>query len=209
VTSKTDPIHAQLVDARRNQILDAATKVFADKGFHLATIRDIARTAGIADGTIYNYFKNKPDLMLGILNRLNETERRAVDLAQGIGGEVSVRSFFAGYLRHRLAVLDANLATFQAVLPDLLTNSELRERYLREVLEPSLRLAEPLFEQWIAIGALRRVDAALAMRTVPSLVLGLMVMRMLGDRTIEQRWAELPEFLTGLIFDGLKKEECR
>ena len=117
--------------------------------------------------------------------------------------------FFAGYLRHRLAVLDANLATFQAVLPDLLTNSELRERYLREVLEPSLRLAEPLFEQWIAIGALRRVDAALAMRTVPGLVLGLMVMRMLGDSTIEQRWAELPEFLTGLIFDGLKQEECR
>ena len=209
MTSKTDPIHAQLVDARRNQILDAATKVFADKGFHLATIRDIARTAGIADGTIYNYFKNKPDLMLGILNRLNETERRAVDLAQGISGEVNVRSFFAGYLRHRLSVLDADLATFQAVLPDLLTNPELRERYLREVIEPSFRLAEPLFEQWIAIGALRSVDAALAVRTVPSLVLGLMVMRMLGDSTIEQRWAELPEFLTGLIFDGLKKEECR
>ena len=51
-----DPIQELVKKARRNQILDAATKVFAEKGFHSTTIKDIAREAGIADGTIYNYF---------------------------------------------------------------------------------------------------------------------------------------------------------
>jgi AcrR family transcriptional regulator len=44
-----DPIQELLITARHNQILDAATRVFAEKGFHGATIKDIARLAGIAD----------------------------------------------------------------------------------------------------------------------------------------------------------------
>ena len=75
--TQNDPIQAQLTAARRNQILDAATKVFAEKGFQRATIKEVAKEAGIADGTIYIYFKNKNALMLGILDRLNATEQRA------------------------------------------------------------------------------------------------------------------------------------
>ncbi len=51
---------------KRTLITDAAIRVFADKGFHQARISDIARTAGVADGTIYLYFKNKEDLLLSI-----------------------------------------------------------------------------------------------------------------------------------------------
>ena len=47
-----NPIQELVKKARRNQILDAATKVFAEKGFHPTTIKDIATEAGIADGTI-------------------------------------------------------------------------------------------------------------------------------------------------------------
>lgn len=51
---------------KRDRIVDAATEVFAAKGFHSARISDIARLAGVADGTIYLYFKNKEDLLLSI-----------------------------------------------------------------------------------------------------------------------------------------------
>src|ERR1041385_5603023 len=69
------PLRERLVAVRRDHILDAATQVFAAKGFEAATIREIARLAGVADGTIYTYFKNKAALLLGILDRLNETEQ--------------------------------------------------------------------------------------------------------------------------------------
>lgn len=202
-----DPFHAQRVDARRNQILDAATEVFADKGFHAATIRAIAQQAGLADGTIYLYFENKSDLLLGILNRLNESERRVDDLSRSLAPGIDIRGFFTAYVRHRIAVFDQNLRAFQAVLPDLLRSAELRERYRREVLAPSLRLAEPILEQWIAAGMLRRVNVKLALRAVPGLVLGMLVLRMLGDTAVERQWEELPEFITELLFDGLGKEK--
>jgi TetR/AcrR family fatty acid metabolism transcriptional regulator len=55
-----------LVDERRQQILDAAIRVFADRGFAGATVRDVARAARVAEGTIYIYFKSKEDLLIHI-----------------------------------------------------------------------------------------------------------------------------------------------
>ena len=51
---------------KRTLIIDAAVQVFAEKGFLLAPVSDIAKRAGVADGTIYRYFKNKEDLLLSI-----------------------------------------------------------------------------------------------------------------------------------------------
>ena len=51
---------------KRNLITDAAVEVFAERGFHQARISDIAKRAGVADGTIYLYFRNKEDLLLSI-----------------------------------------------------------------------------------------------------------------------------------------------
>ncbi len=51
---------------RRTQILNSAIKIFGEKGFQNATIAEIAKEAGIGDATIYEYFKNKEDLLLTI-----------------------------------------------------------------------------------------------------------------------------------------------
>ncbi len=51
---------------KRTLIIDAAVEVFAEKGFHQARVTDIASLAGVADGTIYLYFRNKEDLLLSI-----------------------------------------------------------------------------------------------------------------------------------------------
>ncbi|TMA29091.1 MAG: TetR/AcrR family transcriptional regulator [Deltaproteobacteria bacterium] len=53
---------------KRARILDAAVKVFAGRGFHSATVAEIARVAGVADGTIYLYFKSKDDLLLRLFD---------------------------------------------------------------------------------------------------------------------------------------------
>ena len=53
---------------KRGRILEAAVKVFAERGFHSATVAGIARAAGVADGTIYLYFKGKDDLLLRLFD---------------------------------------------------------------------------------------------------------------------------------------------
>ena len=62
--ASTDPSRERA--DKHELILDAAIRVFAEKGFHAARISDVAEAAGVADGTIYLYFKNKDDLLLSI-----------------------------------------------------------------------------------------------------------------------------------------------
>jgi len=50
------------------RILDAAIKVFAEQGFFQSTVSQIAKEAGVADGTIYLYFKNKDDILVQFFN---------------------------------------------------------------------------------------------------------------------------------------------
>src|SRR2546428_8876258 len=61
---------ARLEGARRTQILAAAALVFARKGFDRATVTEIARAAGLAEGSIYNYFRSKEELLVHIPRQL-------------------------------------------------------------------------------------------------------------------------------------------
>ena len=195
-----------MIAARRNQILDAAKKVFAEKGFHPTTIKDIAREAGIADGTIYNYFENKTALMLGILDRLNESDQRVQDFEKL--DEVDFRSFMQTYLRHRLVVLkEDNFELFRVVISEVLVNRELRELYYRKVIEPTFLMAEKYLQQWAGQHLIKQVNIGLATRVIPGLVLGLILEYIMGDKTLEAEWDALPEFLTDMIMNGIGSDQ--
>jgi AcrR family transcriptional regulator len=196
-----DPVQAQLIAARRAQILDAATQVFAERGFARATIRDIAQTAGVADGTIYNYFANKTDLLFGLLDRLNDTERRPSSLA--LTEDTSLSAFFQAYLRERVEALWSNAELLRAVLPEMLANPELRGRYYRDVIAPTMALGEDAFRALAAEGLIRDLDVALTTRILAGAVLGLMTMQLLGDETLAERWREIPDALSAVLLSGL------
>lgn len=68
---------------KRTLITEAAVEVFAEKGFHQARISDIAKRAGVADGTIYLYFKNKDDLLLSVF------EEKMDYMLEGLGEALS------------------------------------------------------------------------------------------------------------------------
>src|SRR5438105_14703071 len=59
-------------NSKYEAILRAAIKVFARSGFFNAKVADVAREAGVADGTVYLYFKNKDDILVSIFNHYME-----------------------------------------------------------------------------------------------------------------------------------------
>jgi AcrR family transcriptional regulator len=60
---KTRIKNASLIDRRRKQIIDGALRAFTAKGFHKATVREIAREAGLTMGSLYNYIRSKEDII--------------------------------------------------------------------------------------------------------------------------------------------------
>ncbi len=68
IRNSTTPARAVVTD-KREAILRAAIKVFAGKGYFNSKVADIAGEAGIADGTVYLYFKSKDDILHSIFDR--------------------------------------------------------------------------------------------------------------------------------------------
>jgi TetR/AcrR family fatty acid metabolism transcriptional regulator len=62
----------QQVELLRNEILKAAVEVFKECGYEKATIKKIAEKAEVADGSIYNYFENKRDVLLSLFEKMKE-----------------------------------------------------------------------------------------------------------------------------------------
>lgn len=85
---------------KRERILAAAERVFARCGFFAARVSEIAKDAGVADGTIYLYFKSKDDLLISLfearMKQVNAVLREAIAGAPGPG---QLRAFIRAYLR--------------------------------------------------------------------------------------------------------------
>jgi AcrR family transcriptional regulator len=201
-----DPIQQQLIAARQNQILDAATVVFAERGFHATTTRDIARQAGISEGTIYNYFKSKTALLMGIFERM-----RLSVIQQNMPpapGEIDLRTFIETFLQHPLVALrHDNTALFRIVISEMMVNDELRTMYYQQIMEPTLALADAYFKEEAARRGLSPTDASLTIRAISGMVLGLMMQYLMGDSTVTEQWDRLPDLLPNLILNGLRDNQ--
>lgn len=70
-----------LIQARQAQIVEAARRVFREKGFHPATVREIGAAAGLTQGTLYNYARSKDDILFLVLDALVREYQAAVTAA--------------------------------------------------------------------------------------------------------------------------------
>ena len=196
----TESIHDQVTLLRRKQILDAAIHVFADRGFHRTTVRDVAKAAGVADGTIYNYFDNKTALLIGILDPLDERQAPVEPAPESD----DLHSLFRGLFARRLAADDENsLDALRIVLSEALVNSEIRTLFVEQVISPAVTLAEPLLHKLISDGRLKPIDVPLTLRAISSTVLGLLLIRLMEERYLLEHWSEMPGILATLVLDGI------
>jgi TetR/AcrR family transcriptional regulator, fatty acid metabolism regulator protein len=69
---RTNGIAKPIITDKREAILRAAIKVFAQKGYFNSKVADIASEAGIADGTVYLYFKSKEEILHSVFDRVME-----------------------------------------------------------------------------------------------------------------------------------------
>ncbi|AMQ05879.1 MULTISPECIES: TetR/AcrR family transcriptional regulator [Sporosarcina] len=149
------------------QIVDAAVIVIAENGYHQAQVSKIAKEAGVADGTIYLYFKNKEDILISVFREkmaifVNNVE---VILKQDI--DTSEKLFRLIDSHFRILHEDRHLAIVTQ-LELRQSNKELRLR-INEVLKEYLTLLDAILKEGIVNGAL---DEGLDIRLARQMVFG-------------------------------------
>lgn len=100
-------------DAKRTAMMQAAVRVFADKGYHAATVRDIVNEADVAIGTFYFYFPDKETLFVHLF------EETAAFLLQAIEQAMNSRGTFPAQLEGALQAY-VNVAFYEPAVVQLL-----------------------------------------------------------------------------------------
>lgn len=85
-------------ESTRNTLMEAAARLFADKGYPSTTVPDIVKEAGVGHGTFYEYFASRRDILVAITEATDVNRRREVDPSAPLADQI--RDEIAWYLDH-------------------------------------------------------------------------------------------------------------
>ncbi|MCY6370713.1 TetR/AcrR family transcriptional regulator [Clostridium ganghwense] len=103
-----EPIQKRAIE-KKLKLIEAAKKVFNDKGYHNTHIKDITGEAGISTGLFYKYFKDKNDIYIEVIKLLIEKEMQVVlDFKDRIIEEENKKQVIRSYIENRLRIIIYN-----------------------------------------------------------------------------------------------------
>jgi TetR/AcrR family transcriptional regulator, fatty acid metabolism regulator protein len=190
---------------KQTLIREAAIRVFARKGFHATRAEEIAEEAGIAVGTIYNYFQSKSHVLLAILEREFDEEIGLYESLAKSGFSAPER------IRQILAAYFARLAGSRDLAKVLV-----RERYnvsgeigdaLARMRGKMLARIEQLIQDGIDEGWLRPCNVRIVAPAVFAVVQSISEAALVYPESKQRTFlAKAPEELANLIWQGLGQE---
>ncbi|MEM1418597.1 MAG: TetR/AcrR family transcriptional regulator [Myxococcota bacterium] len=186
---------------KRERILSAAIRVFAKNGFYSTRVSEIAKAAGVADGTIYLYFENKDHVLISIfedrIGQLIEVMREVASAAD------DPRERIRRIIALQLGQVEANRDLAEVVTVNLRQSSTLLKQYATPLFLKYLEVIAGVIADGQARGMFRDdVSPRLAARSLYGGVDGIMLTWALGEpepsalRKAAQQYTEL--FLRGL-----------
>jgi TetR/AcrR family transcriptional regulator, fatty acid metabolism regulator protein len=150
---------------KRGRILDAAERIFARDGFFAAKVADVAKDAGVADGTIYLYFKSKDDLLISLfesrMERVNEV------LAAAIAGETTALGKLRALIRTYVGLVKEQPSTAEIMTVELRQSSRFMKEYDNPRFADLLRLIAGIVTEGQSSGQLgAAIPPAIAARMI-------------------------------------------
>lgn len=152
---------------RQQEILEAALKVFSQKGFKGATTKEIAAEAGISEGTIFRYFKTKKDILFGLLEPyIVKTLSDTIEQASGENDEVVLKAI----MKNRLKLIRENISLIRVLFTEAQFHPELREQFVQKVIMRAAGILEQYIGQRVRTGEFRDIDPGIAARAFVGMV---------------------------------------
>jgi len=194
----------RITQERREQILQAALSVFSARGYGESTMADVAEAAGVGVGTIYNYYRDKRDLLFSLVQKLLISES-LVNILDKMTLHSS-RDFLDLLMEERLRFGFNNAQTILFLMFEIQRDARLRHKYVHDVVWPLLARIENLIRLQVDSGAFRKVDEKIIARTLAASIIGNALLFRLEQRESPLKKAHLKDIaheISSLFIDGL------
>lgn len=191
---------------RQQEILAAAMTVFLRKGFSGSTTREIAKEAGVAEGTIFRYFKTKKDLLLELASP--EIVQSLADVMEELSGkpdEIILKSI----LRHRLEVLNKNRGLVQLLLAEARFHPEIKDQFVERIVIKAAAVIERFMTERVARGDYKVIDPAILARTLVGMMGVFVLWRefLQGDKYVSFDNETVIDSIVEIFLNGVRNSE--
>ena len=195
------------IQRKRDEILAAATTLFAQRGFTNATTKDIADAADIGESTLYNYFISKRD----ILNTIMEQQRY---LFSGMIAELSGsanRETLIDIVDKTLDTVITRAPFIRTILSEAWLDDSILQEYVIAQLQQFFQVLQTFVKYEIETGIARPVDPALTTRFMMGMFFSLVLPVLRGVETapIPAQRRIQAETLIAFLLDGIANREVR
>jgi len=186
---------------RCTEILDAARKVFAKKGFADATMDEIAAASGLAKGTLYLYFKSKRDVYLRTLQ--HGTAELLERVTANMRGVTGVRAKLRANIATRLEYAEDNRDFIKIYLTEFIntTHPASMTKDFRDVQLKLARGLEQVLRDAVEHGEIQQLDVETIAFTIQDMIRSLTTRRVLGAS--KQDRADDIDILCNFIWKGI------
>ena len=127
------------------RIINAATKIFAKKGFFQAKVSEIAKEAKVADGTIYLYFENKDSILISLFEE--QMKRVLDDMREEIFKETDAVKKIEKFALNHLKLIEQNKDVAEIIQVELRQSSKFMKEYKNEKFAEYLNLIGDIIQE--------------------------------------------------------------
>jgi len=196
--------HSSPKGDKRERILSSAMRVFASKGFYQSKVSDIAADAGVADGTIYLYFKSKDDLLISLFE--TQMERVNLELRRAIEGTDDAAEKLRRFTRAYMNLVSQNRHAAEVITIELRQSAKFMKDYANPRFAEFLKILAGVIDEGQKQGGLRSdVPPHVAARGLFGLLdeLALMWVTSKGDKLDIRKVAE---WVGTVVLEGLRRQ---
>ena len=190
---------------RRQRILAAALDLFAQQGFHRTSTRQVAQSAGVAEGSIFNHFPTKKNLLVAVMAQIVD-EYLGEDLAAL--PKAATLDVLRDIFRSRLELGFRHAERIRFLLGELLLNQEMRQSYFQAVILRLTERVEKVLQQRIAQHLVRPCNVQVVTGALVGAFLTFLLVAVLDEdrRLLRNSLDEISDELARLFLYGLCPE---
>ncbi|MHC1721973.1 MAG: TetR/AcrR family transcriptional regulator [Aminipila sp.] len=191
-------------------ILKAAVEVFGQKGFNGATTKEIARAAGVSEGTIFRHFANKTEVLYEVVNSIVpsigvETLKEIIEECK----ELDARKALRHIMQNRFNTVSESRVFMRIIFTEIQYDADLRNIYLNRVYEPICTILKAFFEERMKKGEIKKLDTELIINVFMSYIFFSVETQDLLEDAHNREFLDQASSIefTDLLLDGIKGSE--
>lgn len=190
------------IERRRHEIVTAAAQIFAEQGYTNTTTKEIAAAADMAEGTLYNYFDGKHEILLTILNEM----QKPIDALLEEVSQLQQREDIVALVERGFGIFVEQLDFTRTLLAEVWVNERVLEDFVMGRLQAIGLKVQAFIERRIEQGMFRPLDASMVTQMILGMVLALILPILRGKApapSAEKRHI-LAENVVSLLLDGIR-----